>query len=63
MIEEPIRFGTKWSDYPQPKWDMRLSGSGDLIFKLAEGPNWIHRHLQRMCLGIVWTRIEEKGGE
>lgn len=51
----------------QPKnspWRARLLGSpgnpGQVVFQPLEGcePNAFHRMMQRLCFGIVWSKVD-----
>lgn len=54
---EPLREGYQVAVPPPPEWTMRLVKNGDLQFHLADAPNWFHRLMQRIVLGITWERL------
>ena len=54
--------GTRVLDLPPPpKWSFCLEPDGNILFNVASAPNFIHRFLQRIILGVRWKRIEEAG--
>jgi len=38
----------------EAKWEMMLSRDGYLRFDLPDAPNWFHRFMQKLILGIYW---------
>jgi len=45
------------STAPNPQWRWLLSESDEVIFHAVSAPNIFHRWMQRLLLGIRWTRL------
>lgn len=39
------------------RWEMTLVKNSDLHFYVATGPNFIHRAMQKLVLGIHWRMM------
>ena len=44
---------------PEYKWQWRFVGNPGWTCLMVDGPNWFHRKMQRLILGIEWERISE----
>lgn len=42
--------------FEKPKWEMRYSKDG-IIYLCVDAPNFIHRLMQKILLGIIWRKL------
>lgn len=45
---------------PDLRWKFVLckqTNVSNMTFMVYDGPNWFHRLMQRLILGIIWTRL------
>jgi hypothetical protein len=42
---------------PRVYWSVRLFYGSKQKFSTPAAPNWFHRLMQRLLLGIVWERL------
>ena len=42
--------------FPPTKWKWSLCDSKDVEFHVHDAPNWFHRFMQKILLGIHWIR-------
>lgn len=47
---------------PTPKWSFRLFHESTHSFHTPAAPCLFHRITQRLILGLVWERLEERDG-
>ena len=40
-----------------PAWSFTLANSADVAFHCDKAPNWLHRKMQWLMLGITWKRL------
>lgn len=52
---DPKCLGTiSFVDYPPIKWEAKIGGVSLLV---STAPNWFHRKMQKLILGIEWSNI------
>lgn len=49
--------GIALTTWKEPTWEWRLAERADVVFRVNSAPNWFHRHMQRLFLGIIWKRL------
>lgn len=45
--------------FPQYKWNFKYCKNDTYIYQKEFAPNVFHRFMQRLILGVVWTRIKD----
>jgi len=60
-IAREVAVGPQWDYQQQPcRWRMQLFKDSPMSTLTSDGPNWFHRMMQRLVLGIVWTEVKKK---
>ena len=50
-------------EIPKMSWRCEVSPGWTWYFEDGKQPNWFHRKMQGLVLGIRWSRINQEGEE
>jgi hypothetical protein len=59
MLSMHTEFTAGSSFISSPKWEFKFCKNSSYTVQVDEAPNWFHRFLQKLILGIVWKRIKQ----